>query len=157
MTASSQYSRILPLCLIPGSVGLQQSRYWPPRRSWWPISRSCRPDRFLKALNNWNAFRVYMANGIAEVLPLQPFPIRVMNTSHSERRIQKVMVLGHALPNPTRIVSLVDDVPEDGTAGEQGASQTLSRDAEQYAQMQNPPPCRIDRMSMVNCGAVTST
>jgi hypothetical protein len=90
-----------------------------------------------------------MANGIAEVLPLQPFSIRVMSTSHRERRIQKGMILGQALPHSTGIVSLVDDAPADDTANEQGASPPLKRDAEQYAMTQNPPPpCRIDRMSM---------
>jgi hypothetical protein len=96
--------------------------------------------RFLQALNKGNALGVYMANGIAEVLPLQPFSIRVMNTSHRELPIQKGMVLGHALSHPTGIVSLVGDAPGDCTAGEQGASPTLSRDAEQYALMKNPPP-----------------
>jgi hypothetical protein len=81
-----------------------------------------------------------MTNGIAEVLPVQPFPIRVMNTSHHERRIQKGMVLGHALPHHTGIVSLVYDSAGDDTADEQGESPTLSRDDEQYALMQNPPP-----------------
>jgi Retroviral aspartyl protease len=44
--------------------------------------------RFLQALNKRNALGVYMANGIAEVLPLQPFPIRVMNTSVVKKPLQ---------------------------------------------------------------------
>jgi hypothetical protein len=50
-----------------------------------------------------------MANGVADILPLQPFPIRVLNTSHRERKLTKKMVLGHALPHPTGIVALVDE------------------------------------------------
>jgi hypothetical protein len=63
-----------------------------------------------------------------------------MNTSNRERRVQKGMILGHALLHPTGIVSLVNDAPGDDTAYEQGASPPLHLEAEQYALMQNPPP-----------------
>jgi hypothetical protein len=96
--------------------------------------------RFLEALNKGNSLGVYMANGIAEVLPLQPFPIRVMNTSHRERRIQKGIVFVHALPHRTGVFSLVDDAPGDDISNEKGASPPLNRDAEHYALMKNPPP-----------------
>jgi hypothetical protein len=51
-----------------------------------------------------------MANGVAEVLPLQPFPIRVLNTSPRERTLPKGMILGHALPHPKGIVALAEEV-----------------------------------------------
>jgi hypothetical protein len=74
-------------------------------------------------------------------------PIRIVKTSHRESWIQKGMIIGHALPhNPTVIVSLVEDAPEDDTAGEQGVSPMLSKDSEQYSLMQNQTPCRIERM-----------
>jgi hypothetical protein len=49
-----------------------------------------------------------MANGIAEILPLQPFTLRVFNTSSLERRLPTAMVLGHALPHPMGIVAFLD-------------------------------------------------
>ena len=49
-----------------------------------------------------------MANGVAEILPMQPFAVRVINTSNKERRIPKVMILGHALPHPLGIVAVTE-------------------------------------------------
>jgi hypothetical protein len=37
--------------------------------------------RFLQAQLGTHSNGVYMANGVADILPLQPFPIRVINTS----------------------------------------------------------------------------
>ena len=56
-----------------------------------------------------DAHGVYMANGIAEILPLQQFTIRVFNTSSRELRLPKGMVLGHALPHPKGIFAFLDD------------------------------------------------
>jgi hypothetical protein len=48
-----------------------------------------------------------MANGVDEILPNQPFPIRVVNNSMKICRLPKGMVLVHALPHPTAIVALI--------------------------------------------------
>jgi hypothetical protein len=53
-----------------------------------------------------DAFGISMANGIADILPLQPFPIKVLNTSTRDRVIPKGMVLGLALPNPKGNIAL---------------------------------------------------
>jgi hypothetical protein len=52
-----------------------------------------------------------MANGIADILPLQPFPIKVLKTSKFYRVIHKGMVLGHALPYPKGIIALTSEEP----------------------------------------------
>jgi hypothetical protein len=65
--------------------------------------------RFLQSRSSMDSHGVYMANGIAEILPLQPFTIRVFNTSSRERRLPKGMVLGHALTHPKGIVAFLDD------------------------------------------------
>jgi hypothetical protein len=49
-----------------------------------------------------------MANGVAEIRPLQPFPIRVLNTSTRERALPKGLILEHALHHPKGIVALAD-------------------------------------------------
>jgi hypothetical protein len=64
--------------------------------------------RFLQSRSSMDSHGVYMANGIAEILPLQPFTIRVFNTSSLERRLPKCMVLGHALPHPKGMVAFFD-------------------------------------------------
>ncbi len=50
-----------------------------------------------------------MANGVADPIPLRPFRVRVMNLSHVARFLPKDMVLGDAMPHPTRVVTLVDE------------------------------------------------
>jgi hypothetical protein len=65
--------------------------------------------RFLQALAKHNGLGVYMANGVAEVLPFQPFQVRVLNSSPRERKLPKGMILGHSLPHPKGIVALVED------------------------------------------------
>jgi hypothetical protein len=50
-----------------------------------------------------------LANGIADVRPQVPFKVRVINTSHQERILEKGMALGVALPHPEQIVSLASD------------------------------------------------
>jgi hypothetical protein len=52
-----------------------------------------------------------MANGIADILPLQPFPIKVLNTSKYDHVIPKGMVLGHALPHQKGIIALTSEEP----------------------------------------------
>jgi hypothetical protein len=64
---------------------------------------------FLQAQARQSSQGIYMANGVADTFPLQPFPIRVLNNSHRERKLTKGMVLGHALPHPTGTVALVDE------------------------------------------------
>jgi hypothetical protein len=56
-----------------------------------------------------------MANGIADILPNQPFQVRVVNTSELARKIPKGMILGHALPHPTGLIALADDEGRCGT------------------------------------------
>jgi hypothetical protein len=52
---------------------------------------------------------ISMANGIADILPLQPFQIKVLNKSKCDRGIPKGMVLGHALPHPKGITTLTSE------------------------------------------------
>jgi hypothetical protein len=49
-----------------------------------------------------------MANGVAEILPMQPFPVRLINTSDRERKLPKWMIDGHALSHPLGIVAVAD-------------------------------------------------
>ena len=48
-----------------------------------------------------------IANGVADVVPLKPFLVRVLNTSLQPRVLPKNMVVGHAFPNPQGIINLV--------------------------------------------------
>jgi hypothetical protein len=77
-----------------------------------------------------------MGNGMAEILPMQPFPVRLINTSDRERKIPKGMIVGLALPHPLGIVSVTDQ--EYLSSLEQESSQSRT-EAEQYAAMQDPP------------------
>jgi hypothetical protein len=78
--------------------------------------------RFLEERLRDNATGVHVANGVAKILPNQPFTVRVGNTSTKTRRLPKRMVLGHALHHPTAIVALIEDpyAPEDSTVGDDG-------------------------------------
>jgi hypothetical protein len=58
-----------------------------------------------------DALRISMANGKADILPLQPFPIKVLKTSTRDRVIPKGMVLGHSLPHPKGIIALTSEEP----------------------------------------------
>jgi hypothetical protein len=49
-----------------------------------------------------------MANGVAEILPMQPFPVRLFNISDRERKLPKGMIVGHALPHTLGIVAIAD-------------------------------------------------
>jgi hypothetical protein len=64
---------------------------------------------FLQALARGNSLGIYMANGIADILPNKAFQVRVINTSEIARNIPKGMILWHALPHPTGIIALADD------------------------------------------------
>ena len=52
---------------------------------------------------------ISMGNGIADVLPSQPFPVKVINTSQRERVLPKGMVLGNDMPHPKGIVALAEE------------------------------------------------
>jgi hypothetical protein len=51
---------------------------------------------------------VSLTNGVADIIPLEPFTVKVLNTSGYARVLQKGMVMGHALPHRKQIISLVD-------------------------------------------------
>ena len=53
---------------------------------------------------------ISLANGVTEVSPNRPFPVKVLNISHHPRVLQKNMVLGHVRPHPTQIISPLEDV-----------------------------------------------
>jgi hypothetical protein len=74
-----------------------------------PVQCAAPGLRFLQARLRDNATGVHMANGVAEILPNQPFLIRVANTSMKIRRLPKGMVLGHDLPHPTAMAALIED------------------------------------------------
>jgi hypothetical protein len=68
--------------------------------------------RFLKSQAKYHdALGISMSNGIADILPLQPFPIKVLNTSKCDHVIPKGMVLGHALPHSKGIIALTSEEP----------------------------------------------
>jgi hypothetical protein len=82
-----------------------------------------------------------MANGVAEILPNQPFTVRVINTSMKARRLPKRMVLGHALPHPKAMVALIEnpDFSADPTEGDdEHARKELS--PMEYGLQKDPPP-----------------
>jgi hypothetical protein len=56
-----------------------------------------------------DALGISMANGIADILPFQPFPIQVLKTSTRDRVIPISMVLGHALQHPKGIIALTSE------------------------------------------------
>jgi hypothetical protein len=78
-----------------------------------------------------------MANGVAESLPMQPFPVRIINRSDRERNIPKGMVVGHALPHPLGIIAVANQECFSSLKQKSSKSRT---EAEQYAEMQDHPP-----------------
>jgi hypothetical protein len=62
-----------------------------------------------------------MVNGIAEILHMQPFPVRLINTSDRERKLPEGMIVGHELPHPLGIVAVADQ--EQFSSLEQDSSQ----------------------------------
>jgi hypothetical protein len=106
-----------------------------------PVQCAAPGLRFLQARLRDNATGVYMANGVAEILPNQPFTVRVVNTSVNIRRLPKGMVLGHALPHSTAMVALIEDpdVSEGPTDGDkEHARKELS--PMDYGLQWDPPP-----------------
>jgi hypothetical protein len=83
--------------------------------------------RFLQAVQRGNTLGTYIANGVAEILPMQPFAVRVVNLSDRERKIPKGMILGHALPHPLGIFAVTELEKSPLLPG-------------QYALTKNPPP-----------------
>jgi hypothetical protein len=68
--------------------------------------------RFLQyQLKSSEVTGIPMANGIADILPLQPFRVRVLNTSNEDRVLPKGSVIGHAVPHLKGIVNLASDEP----------------------------------------------
>jgi hypothetical protein len=49
-----------------------------------------------------------MENGVADIVPLRPFWVHVVNLSTKERRLLKGMVLGHAIRHPQAVVAIAD-------------------------------------------------
>jgi hypothetical protein len=82
-----------------------------------PVQCAAPGIRFLQARLRNNSTGVHMAHGVADILPTQPFTVRVVNTSMKIRRLPKGMVIGHALPHPSAMVALIEDpdVSEDPT------------------------------------------
>jgi hypothetical protein len=68
--------------------------------------------RFLQASLRHSSTGVYMANGLAEILPNRIFQVRVVNASWTDRLLPKGMIPGYAMPHPTGIVSQVDKEAE---------------------------------------------
>jgi Retroviral aspartyl protease len=99
--------------------------------------------RFLQAWLRTPSIGVYLSNGIAEIVPHKHFQVRVVNTSLKERRLPKQMVLGHALPHPKGIVSLVEDVAE--VLKHYGRSELLSTEQGNTAPSDEKIPSILDR------------
>ena len=114
-----------------------------PPRSECAVTVQCAAPglRFLQARSRDNATGVHMANGVAEILPNQPFTVRVVNTSTKIRRLPKAMVLGHALPHPTAMVTLIEDPdgPEDSSQADSDQYRNESSPME-YVIHRDPPP-----------------
>jgi hypothetical protein len=97
---------------------------------------------FLQALARGNRLGVYMADGIADILPKKQFQVRVINTSERARKLPKGMILGHVLPHPTGIIALADFKGSCGTyrkPPEEGHSPS-SVDVAWFSLRQDPPP-----------------
>jgi hypothetical protein len=109
--------RVAKFCTIPAHA---EARIW--------VQSAAPGLRFLQAYHREHDHTgVSMANGIANILPMEPFPVQVVNTSSRDRTLPKGMVLGHAFPHPRQIISLVEpesppkaDLPDiDGTQWKQ--------------------------------------
>jgi hypothetical protein len=98
--------------------------------------------RFVQAVQKGNSLGVYMANGVKEILPIQPFPVRLINTSDRERKLPKGVIVGHALPHPLSIVAVADQECFSSLEQESSKSQT---EAEKYADAMQDPPSLPDR------------
>jgi hypothetical protein len=106
-----------------------------------PVQCAAPGLRFLQARLRDSSTGVHMANGVAEILPTQPFTVWVVNTSLKIRWLPKGMVLGHALPHPTAMVALIEDpdVSEDPTDGDNERARKELNPME-YGLQRDPPP-----------------
>jgi hypothetical protein len=68
--------------------------------------------RFLQASLRHSFTRVYMANGLAEILSNRIIRVRVVNASLTDRLIPKGMILGYTMPEPTGFFSLKEQEAE---------------------------------------------
>jgi hypothetical protein len=74
------------------------------------IQRAAPGLQFLQSqAESHDALGISMANDIADILPLQPFQIKVLNKSKCDRGNPKGMVLGNALPHPKGITTLTSE------------------------------------------------
>jgi hypothetical protein len=128
-----------------------------PPRSECVIAVQCAAPglRFLQARLRENATGVHMANGVAEILPNQPFTIWVVNTSMKVCLLPSGMFLGQAIPQPTAMAALIEDsevtkvqgtstTPTSGalkdfTAGDHGQEREVLLPME-YGLQGDPPP-----------------
>ena len=95
--------------------------------------------RFLQGSLRHSSMGVYMANGLAEILPNRIFRVRVVNASLTDRLLPKGMILGYAMLHPTGIVSLVEQEEEKVVRSvPTGLQVALSPEA--YAMGMDPPP-----------------
>jgi hypothetical protein len=102
--------------------------------------------RFLQARFRERSMGVHMANGIADVLPRQPFLVRVVNTSDQERRLHKGMILGHAMPHPLGIVALAEKEFPTGFRHSESDSEKVSPvPAKPFPHSNDDPPPLPDR------------
>jgi hypothetical protein len=109
--------------------------------------------RFLQCSLRPSSIGVYMANGLAEIMSNRPFRVRVVNASSMDRSLPKGMVLGHALPHPTGIVSLVEqelDIVPSAKTVPKGLQIAIS--PEKFAMGMEPPHSRIGRMWRAHFG-----
>jgi hypothetical protein len=95
--------------------------------------------RFLQPSLRHSSTGVYMANGLAEILPNRIFQVSVVNASLTDRLLPKGMILGYAMPHPTGIFSLVEPEAEPlAKTVPMGLQIALS--PEDYAMGLDPPP-----------------
>ncbi len=68
--------------------------------------------------------RISLASGVADIRPLTPFRVKVINLSPQEQRLPKGIVLRYALPHPTLIITLVDEanVSHESSQGERASA-----------------------------------
>jgi hypothetical protein len=94
---------------------------------------------FLQAFLRHSSTGVYMANGLAEILPNRIFRVRFVNESLTDRLLPKGMILGYAMPHLKGIVSLVEQEAELLVKNvPMGLQVALS--SEDYAMGMDPPP-----------------
>jgi Retroviral aspartyl protease len=100
MESPSTKIRVVKFTTVPS---MSESLVWVQRSSGTPVP----------AISGQTPRRIGYLHGewLADILPLQPFPIKVLNTSTRDRVIPKGMLLGHALPHPKGIIALTSEEP----------------------------------------------